>query len=1103
MRQRSTLSHPRPTKNNLKLSLLQCRFAFVRAGLVRCQCGKICSSAVDLKRHTSEKHKGYEASISCTRCGFASSSLHSVACHFSKCKGRKEVEANLVSCPYCARRFKAGRSLSGHQWKVHPREWAESRGRRVTPTDGDVAESQRFNYNIDISLNGFVADQNEHKDIDASFNDGGKLRVRMPQAIIATPAAADSAGPSSEAALRLNAGPLGGGDAIVSPFKGSSGVDAGANRVEHHSASALSSINAEPKLANGTLRLDLGGSAQTKPLESRETLRAHLSELAKGETLTECIKQAVIMALQTDSSSEVGAILRRLVQELPEVEGYIKSSRRRRGTKRGGMGRPRRVIAKSGSQYAGYQHMMTRSPAEVAKRIWNGSLSSDGHTRPEMSDISETFGRVMSEEGVVDMEPVTCSQEPIAVFYPVTAGDIKTILKGTSESAPGYDGLRVSKVRAMFNKNCLDVEALLNLVLLSFGEFEKLARTIMLPKGDKNLDKADNWRPITIGSHLVRMAHKVLARRIEKEIHLNPSQRGFTRLDGLARNVFLLDGIIKHARFNNKELCVVALDVAKAFPSVSHHSLFRACKRFNCSAEFRNYITELYKDNETILHCGDSISGRIPVRRGVRQGDPMSSILFNMVLDELFTVLPTELGYEFEGTRVASMAYADDVVLIAKSVTAMSGLLATTESFLAKRGLNLNGRKSAALHLLHGRRATALGTREVWSIKGEPIKMVSRDDPFTYLGVRFGPYGKYLFNPKPFVDSLKRLTKAPLKPDQRFMLLKRYMLPKVIHQLSLGCFNAGLLRKCDRATTSVVKSILHLKKDVSNALIHATTRSGGLGVMSFRDDIPRFCLNRMERIAMSNNTDVIQTLVRSNVWAASLAKVKGVKADAIVGATVAVPSPELTITARNHGARCLKAQRLHEKYDGRDLDEVAEHPISRNCIDKKPKYWSAKIYVKAIQMRCQSIECRARNSRGRGGSRWCRAGCPKAETWFHISQVCPKTHDARIKRHDAVVVAVADSVTRKGHTALIEPRIPTDAGVKKPDLVLINKDGRNVMVVDVHVAWKGMRAAHEVKVRKYGTNNHVVSFCRATGSGWRLCCSVCVHCSISTCYVGA
>ena len=61
-------------------------------------------------------------------------------------------------------------------------------------------------------------------------------------------------------------------------------------------------------------------------------------------------------------------------------------------------------------------------------------------------------------------------------------------------------------------------------------------------------------------------------------------------------------------------------------------------------------------------------SGLIHLTSGVKQGDPLSPVLFNIVMDQLLESLnESNLGVILDGMKLPALAYADDLALMATS----------------------------------------------------------------------------------------------------------------------------------------------------------------------------------------------------------------------------------------------------------------------------------------------------------------------------------------------------------------------------------------------------------------------------------------------------
>ena len=75
---------------------------------------------------------------------------------------------------------------------------------------------------------------------------------------------------------------------------------------------------------------------------------------------------------------------------------------------------------------------------------------------------------------------------------------------------------------------------------------------------------------------------KILTRRLKDVVELNPLQKAFRKLEGCAKHIILIHGLIRDARKRNRSIFVVFLDLAKTFDSVNHDLLFRGQRSQSC-----------------------------------------------------------------------------------------------------------------------------------------------------------------------------------------------------------------------------------------------------------------------------------------------------------------------------------------------------------------------------------------------------------------------------------------------------------------------------------------------------------------------------------------
>lgn len=88
-----------------------------------------------------------------------------------------------------------------------------------------------------------------------------------------------------------------------------------------------------------------------------------------------------------------------------------------------------------------------------------------------------------------------------------------------------------------------------------------------------------------------------------------------------------------------RDSCLVALDQEKAYDRIDHTYLWEVLRAFSLLPPFISTVKVLYKNAETTVLVNQTESRPFPVRRGVRQGDPLSCLLFNLVIKPMAEAL--------------------------------------------------------------------------------------------------------------------------------------------------------------------------------------------------------------------------------------------------------------------------------------------------------------------------------------------------------------------------------------------------------------------------------------------------------------------------------
>ena len=157
-----------------------------------------------------------------------------------------------------------------------------------------------------------------------------------------------------------------------------------------------------------------------------------------------------------------------------------------------------------------------------------------------------------------------------------------------------------------------------------------------------------------------------------------------------------------------KDLWPAAVDFKKACDTVTHDALWQALTAQNVDPAYVQLLQQLYA-NQSGEVMTDKRSRVFPIQRGTKQGDPISPMLFNAVLEQIMRVCKAKwcrsgLGISMNRGDVdalGNLRFADDILLVTTTLPRITSMLADLSIEANKMGLQLHPDKTKILHNHH------------------------------------------------------------------------------------------------------------------------------------------------------------------------------------------------------------------------------------------------------------------------------------------------------------------------------------------------------------------------------------------------------------------
>ena len=265
------------------------------------------------------------------------------------------------------------------------------------------------------------------------------------------------------------------------------------------------------------------------------------------------------------------------------------------------------------------------------------------------------------------------------------------------------------------------------------------ASVVAIPKKGGDPLSMDSSRGISLITVAMKLLTVALARRLsdalESSGRLRKEQGGFRPAEECVAQATALYEVLRRRRIAGKRTYAAFIDFKKAYDRVPHEALLRKLHLIGVRGKMLSYIKEMYAHSYITVIGAFGESPKVPLLTGLRQGCPMSPVMFDVFINDIVEALepygctvPGLLGTRQE-RKIPCLLFADDLVSLHSNRSKLRKAIQAIEQWAGTWGMSCGADKCGVFEVDPGDKT--LEEKAPWTVHGEKIPIVPE---YCYLG---------------------------------------------------------------------------------------------------------------------------------------------------------------------------------------------------------------------------------------------------------------------------------------------------------------------------------------------------------------------------------
>ena len=257
---------------------------------------------------------------------------------------------------------------------------------------------------------------------------------------------------------------------------------------------------------------------------------------------------------------------------------------------------------------------------------------------------------------------------------------------------PGYD-FNLPVLKIIISHFAVLLLAILNAMFFLRYPLSLATSLLCLIPKTGNLLLPKNYRGIQMMKLLACLFDRIITNRLKKWLKFHVDQTAFQASRSTLIHIFTLRLLIFLVKKKKRPLFIAAMDIEKAFDTVSRYILLKKLIKLGISKCMLSCLKFLYSYTLCVIKFKGGFSSVFRMLQGIRQGAPSSVLLFNVFIDDLFEYLEDQCEIEEILHDIHALVHADDTIVISTNRLLFIKKCNHAKKFFEKNRLKLNKKK--------------------------------------------------------------------------------------------------------------------------------------------------------------------------------------------------------------------------------------------------------------------------------------------------------------------------------------------------------------------------------------------------------------------------